>query len=208
MRSDAAIPIMLEKEQLERAGEVLSRAFRDDPELLSLVPDASKRQKLLRSMFRPALRHALKHGEVYAASPAIEGVAVWLPSDTPEMSLWAMLRGGGLGLLFGAGWGLARKMKEDEDFAHKLRRQLAPFLHWYLAVLGVAPELQGKGYASRLLRPRLARLDRERLPAYLETSIEDYVAMYRHFGFEVIKEAKLPGTGTKMWVMLRGKGGS
>jgi ribosomal protein S18 acetylase RimI-like enzyme len=202
MKSDSA-PIRLEKEQVEQASGVLARAFRDDPELLSLVPDQQKRQKLLLTMFRPALRHAIEHGEVYAVSPAIEGVAVWLPSTAPKMSLWAMLRGGGLGLLFGAGLGLARKMKEDEDFALKLRRQLAPFPHCYLAVLGVDPEFQGKGCASRLLKPMLARLAREKTPAYLETSIEDYVALYRHFGFEVIKETALPGTGTKMWVMLR-----
>jgi ribosomal protein S18 acetylase RimI-like enzyme len=94
-------------------------------------------------------------------------------------------------------------MKADEDFATKLRKQLAPFPHWYLAVLGVDPEFQGRGYAGHLLRPMLARLDRERLPAYLETTTEDYVAMYRHFGFEVIKEDTLPGSDTKMWVMIR-----
>jgi ribosomal protein S18 acetylase RimI-like enzyme len=206
MKSSSA-PIRLEKEQVERASEVLSRAFRDDPELLRFVPDAPKRQKLLRSLFRMSLHHAIEHGEVYAVSPAIEGVAVWLPSVAPEISLWTLLRGGGLGLLFRGGWGLVRKMKEDEDFAHKLRRQLAPFPHCYLAVLGVDPELQGQGYASRLLKPVLARLDREKTPAYLETSTEDYVAMYRHFGFAVIKEAMLPGSGGKMWLMLRGKGG-
>jgi GNAT superfamily N-acetyltransferase len=71
-------------------------------------------------------------------------------------------------------------------------------------VLGVDPAYQGQGCASRLLKPRLARLDKEKLPAYLETTIEDYVPMYRHFGFEVIKEEVLPGSGAKMWVMLRG----
>jgi ribosomal protein S18 acetylase RimI-like enzyme len=196
-------PIMLEKEQIERASQVLSRAFHDDPELLSFVPDPRKRQRLLPSMFRVSLHHALRHGEVYAVSPAIEGVAVWLPWDAPEMSFGTLLRGGGLGLLFKKGWGFLRKMKKDEDFARRLRRQLAPFPHWYLAVLGVDPELQGKGYASRLLKPRLARLDRERLPAYLETSIKDYVAIYQHFGFKVIKEEMLPGSSSKMWVMLR-----
>ncbi len=206
MTSDSTA-IRLEKGQIERASQVLSRAFRDDPELLSFVPDSQKRQKLLLSMFRVSLNHALGHGEVYAVSPAIEGVAVWLPSDAPEISLWTLLRGGGLGLLFRAGWGFLRKMKEDDNFARRLRRQLAPFDHWYLAVLGVDPELQGRGYASRLLKPVLARLDREKMPAYLETSIEDYVPMYGHFGFKVIKEEMLPGSGAKMWVMLRDKKG-
>jgi len=205
MKSKLSGLLRLEKGQVEQASEVLSRAFRDDPELLSFIPDAPKRQKLLLSMFRVSLHHALRHGEAYAVSPAIEGVAVWLPSAAPEISLWTMLRGGGLGLLFRTGWGLLRKMKQDEAFARELRQRLAPFPHWYLAVLGVDPELQGKGYASRLLKPRLDRLDREKMTAYLETSIEDYVAIYQHFGFKVIKEAMLPGSGSKMWAMMREK---
>jgi ribosomal protein S18 acetylase RimI-like enzyme len=198
--------IRLEKEQIEQASEVLSRAFHDDPGTVAFIPDAIKRQKLLRAMFKIALGHAVGHGEVYV-SPAIEGVAVWLHSTAPEMSLWTMLRGGGLGLIFSSSWGFLSKMKKDEDFAIRLRRELAPFSHWYLGVLGVDPEHQGKGYASRLLKPMLARLDEEKLPAYLETSVEDYVALYGHFGFKVIKEAVLPASGTKMWVMLRDKKG-
>lgn len=196
-------PIRLEKGQIERASQVLSRAFRDDPELVGSIPDPQKRQKLLLSMFRVSLNHALKHGEVYAFSPAIEGVAIWLPSEATEISLWTLLRSGGLGLLFRAGWRFLRKMQKDDNFARRLRRKLAPFPHWYLAVLGVAPELQGKGYASRLLEPMLTRLDEKKMPAYLETSIEDYVAIYQHFGFKVIREEMLPGSDAKIWVMLR-----
>jgi ribosomal protein S18 acetylase RimI-like enzyme len=200
MKMESAI--RLEKEQIERASQVLSRAFRDDPELVQFIPDTQKRQKMLLPMFRIELRHALKHGEVYAVSPNVEGVAVWLPSAAPEIPFWAMLRGG-LGFIFRISWSFLLKMKEDDDFARRLRRKLAPFDHWYLAVLGVDPELQRKGYASRLLKPMLARFDKEKLPAYLETTIEDYVPMYRHFGFEVIREETLPGSGAKMWVMLR-----
>ena len=94
-------------------------------------------------------------------------------------------------------------MRRDEDFASKLRKRLAPFPHWYLAVLGIAPEFQGKGYASRLLRPMLNRLDAVGSPCYVETSIEQYVQLYQHFGFKVIDEAIMPGSNTKMWAMLR-----
>ena len=217
MESDLGGLIRLEKGQIERASEVLSRAFRDDPELLNFIPDPQNRQRLLLSMFRVALAHALRHGEVYAVSPAFEGVAVWLHSGAPEISLWTLLRGGGLGLLFKTRWeflrnlktfwGFMRKMQEDDDFARELRRRLAPFDHWYLSVLGVDPEFQGKGYASKLLKPMLARLDAENLPCYVETNIKEYVDIYQHFGFKVIQEAVLPGSDSKMWVMIRGKGG-
>jgi len=182
---------------------VLARAFADDPVLIRFVTEPGRRAELLRSMFRMVLSHAVLKGEVYAVSPKMEGVAIWLPSGVPEITLWEALRGGGLTLLFKGGMEFMRKMKQDEDFAHQLRQRLAPTPHWYLAVLGVDPQFQGKGCASRLLKPMLARLDAEKLPAYLETSTEEYVPMYQHFGFKLLQEAMMPGSGTKMWVMLR-----
>jgi len=203
MSSDLSSLIRLEEGQVKPASQVLARAFADYPELIRFVTEPGKRQELLRSMFSTVLSHAVGYGEVYATSPAMEGIAIWLPSGLPDITFWETLRSGGLALLFKGGWEFMRRMKQDGDFIKSLRRRLAPTPHWYLAVLGVAPEFQGKGYASRLLRPMLARLDVEKLPAYLETSIEDYVPIYQHFGFRVVQEAVLPGSGAKMWAMLR-----
>ena len=203
MELDSGGLIRLQKGQVKPASEVLARAFIDDPQLIRFVPEPTKRVELLRSMFRMALSHAILHGEVYAVSPKMDGIAIWLPSGVPNITFWEMLRGGGLTLLFKVGWEFLRKMKQDEDFAHELRRRLAPTPHWYLAVLGVDPEFQGRGCASCLLKPTLARLDAEKLPGYLETSTEEYVPIYQHFGFKVIQEAVLPGSGTKMWAMLK-----
>lgn len=206
MELDSDTTIRLEKSQAGPASEVLARAFTDDPALIRFVTGPGKRVELLRSMFRMVFFHAVAHGEVYAVSPGMEGIAVWLPSGVPGITLWEALRGGGLTLLFKGGIEFLGKMKQDEDFAHELRRRLAPTPHWYLAVLGVDTEFQGRGCASRLLRPMLARLDAEKLPAYLETSTGEYVAMYRHFGFKVLQQAVLPGSGAEIWAMLRENG--
>jgi len=203
MQSDSDAPIRLDKSQARPASEVLARAFNDDPALIRFVTGPRRRVELLRSMFRMVLFHAVGRGEVYAVSPRLEGIAVWLPSGVPGITLWEALRGGGLTLLFKGGGEFMRKMKQDEDFARELRRRLAPTPHWYLEILGVDLQFQGKGCASRLLKPMLARLDAEKLPAYLETSTEEYVPMYQHFGFKVVQEAVMPGSGTKIWVMLR-----
>jgi ribosomal protein S18 acetylase RimI-like enzyme len=203
MESELSGLIRLDKSQVRPSSEVLARAFNDDPTLIRFVAEPRRRAEILRAMFRMVLSHAVGHGEVYATSPGLEGITIWLPSGVPDITFWEAVRGGGLALIFKGGMEFMRRMKQDEDFVRQLRRHLAPNPHWYLAVLGVAPEFQGKGYASRLLKPMLARLDTEKLPVYLETSVEDYVAVYRHFGFKVIQETVLPGSGSKMWVMLR-----
>ena len=203
MKSDLGGLIRLEKGQVKSASEVLSRAFIDDPELVQAIPEPQKRVRLLRSLFPMTLNHGIWHGEVYAVSPEMEGIAMWLPWEEPGITLWTLIRCGGLPLLFKTSWKFLWQMKKDDDFASKLRKRLAPFPHWYLAVLGVDPKSQGKGCASKLLKPMLARLDKENLACYVETSTEEYVLIYQHFGFRVIHEAVLPGSGSKIWVMLR-----
>jgi hypothetical protein len=49
----------------------------------------------------------------------------------------------------------------------------------------------------------LERIDRERMPCYLETNAEKNAAIYRRFGFEVVSQEKLPGTPVTTFAMLR-----
>ena len=84
-----------------------------------------------------------------------------------------------------------------------LHRKLVPYPHWYLQIIGVDPAYQGRGFSSRLLRPVLERIDRERMPCYLETNSGKNVAIYRRSGFEVVSEDRMPGTGLAIFAMLR-----
>jgi GNAT superfamily N-acetyltransferase len=76
-------------------------------------------------------------------------------------------------------------------------------VHWYLFTFGTAPERQGKGVGSALLRSMLSHVDLEGQPAYLESSKERNVPLYARFGFEVI--AVLPPTwgSPALWRMWR-----
>jgi GNAT superfamily N-acetyltransferase len=58
--------------------------------------------------------------------------------------------------------------------------------HWYLPLIGVDPAHQGKGYGDTLMSYALDRCDRERAPAYLESSNPRNVPFYRRHGFEPV----------------------
>ena len=76
--------------------------------------------------------------------------------------------------------------------------------HWYLAVLGVDPSSQGRGFGPHLMAPVLDRCDREGTPAYLETDTEQNVALYERHGFRVTGELTLPGGDEPtVWLMWR-----
>ncbi len=58
--------------------------------------------------------------------------------------------------------------------------------HWYLPLIGVDPAHQGKGLGDALMSYALDRCDRERVPAYLESSNPRNVSLYRRHGFEPV----------------------
>ena len=82
------------------------------------------------------------------------------------------------------------------------RRHPATPPHWYLAVLGTAPQAQGRGHGSAVLAPVLARCDEDGVGAYLESSKERNIAFYARHGFRVTRELRLP-RGPRMWAMWR-----
>ena len=74
--------------------------------------------------------------------------------------------------------------------------------HWYLQAIGTDPARQGKGYGGVVMRRQLAFADAAGMPAYLESSKETNIPIYKSFGFEVTGEIKLPG-GPTLWPMWR-----
>lgn len=54
------------------------------------------------------------------------------------------------------------------------------------------------------LQAMFKRIDKEGLPAYLETNNERNVPLYQKHGFEIIEHSIIPNTDTvSLWCMLR-----
>jgi ribosomal protein S18 acetylase RimI-like enzyme len=73
---------------------------------------------------------------------------------------------------------------------------------WYLPLIGVDPACQGRGYGSALLRYALEQCDRDRLPAYLESSNPRNIPLYERHGFETIGSIQA-GSSPTVVPMLR-----
>lgn len=73
---------------------------------------------------------------------------------------------------------------------------------WYLPLIGVDPACQGRGYGSALLQYALAQCDRDRMPAYLESSNPRNIPLYQRHGFEIIGTIQA-GTSPTIVPMLR-----
>jgi GNAT superfamily N-acetyltransferase len=56
--------------------------------------------------------------------------------------------------------------------------------HWYLPMIGIDPQYQGKGLGGALLDHGVAFADRDGVPAYLESSNPRNISLYERHGFE------------------------
>ena len=182
---------------------VLGRAFTEYEMLRYYFQDEAERHAVAVTFGFIALSVCLKYGEAYASSAKMEGVAAWLPPGKAPFGVWQILRSVPLSVLFRFGRQGASRMQAYGRYIDNMHRKLVPYPHWYLQIIGVDPAYQGQGFSSRLVRPVLERIDRERMPCFLETNTEKNVAIYRRFGFEVVSEDKVPGTELMSFAMLR-----
>jgi GNAT superfamily N-acetyltransferase len=159
-----------------------------------LFPRERARKRGAKRMFRTRLTQLIDQDQIYTTDD-LAGAAIWaLPgrwhvSGRETLELVRIVFGPRLPILFS---GLQRV-----DGAHPRNPE-----HFYLAVLGIDPPRQGQGIGSALIAPVLELCDRDRLPAYLESSKERNVDFYARHGFRVRSELRLP-KGPPMWPMWR-----
>ena len=182
---------------------MLSRAFFHDPLFVYFFPDDKKRETLCWYTFRYMLTHGHNKGEVVVTDNGQDGAAIWSPSGTMRYGLLDLLRYGAIrGSLRQGPAALLRQLKAL-DIMQAMHKSIITEPHYYLAALGVEPNKHGQGLGSALLRPTLATLDSQGLPAYLDTHNENNVSLYRRFGFETVHHGYLPGGSVMHWAMLR-----
>ncbi len=193
----------LRKKDIDRAAEVLGRAYLDYPSLAYLVPDEKKLKKYIKYMYKIELKLRFRHGEIYGTSPDLEGVIAWIFSDNYNISLFEQLRTGGLSLIFKIGIGAIKRFLSIESFFTSIHMQHMKIPHWLLGPFGVDPLNQGKGRGSFLLRSLFKDTDSSEHPIYLYTSTEKNFLIYQHMGFQLIEKANYPDGNIPFWFMIR-----
>ena len=170
------IPAPLKLCDVDGSANLLTDAFFDSPPVTALFPAPRLRQQVTFFMACNC-RYALHYGEGYATTE----------KDAIRYGMRTTLRLISFALQIEA-----------------MHQRVAPMPHYYLFIAGVAPGQQGKGANAALLRPMLARMDNENMPAYLETQSADNVALYEQLGFRVMENKPLKGFADfQNWGMLR-----
>ena len=186
--------------------KVLASAFHDDPVMNWVARPDNRRFVALQGFYDWYLRaNIARLGEVMTVA-SLDACAAWEPPDLlgtkptvlqrlrllPEMIRMASLPR------------LPRLVRLSR-LIHPHHPVLEP--HYYLTLIGVLPERQGRGLGSSLLATTLNQLDRDRLPAYLENTNERNTSLSERLGFRTVAELTLAPDAPKIVCMWRAPGG-
>jgi hypothetical protein len=131
--------VRLTKAQVKPAAEMMAKAFEGYPLEDFFFPDKSERRRNQANFFESMLSYGVLYGEVYAPSPNLESVAMWLPSDQIDRTLWRNIRCGKLAFWIKAIWRENPRQRAYGEYSHAAHKRCAPFPHMYLQLLGVGP---------------------------------------------------------------------
>lgn len=191
----------MERHELDDAIATASRAFWPDPLFGFFARNSVQEHRSLPILLGSMVRDGAAHGEVWVArrDDRIVGSATWLGPGTLPRSRAREARiylACARALLPGCNRRTGLRLLDAVERAHPDEP------HWYLAVLGVDPAMQGRGLGRALLEPVLDRCDDLIEPAYLETQKPDNLPFYERFGFRVVGEVQVSDSPT-IWRMWR-----
>ena len=198
---DAGLYIVSKKD-VDRLSAVAADAYRDYP-LHNWFTSGNYDAKASQLIMQISLKTMTEDAVIYADSEDINGFAVWLPFGFTGSKTIPFLMNGGLRLIFHSGPGIIGRLLKYETYAMNLKKNFTDNYDWYLYNLSIKKDAQGKGIASKLMRPMLQFCDNERMVAYLETNKEANVSLYRHYGFDLMNEEIIPKTPVKHYAMVR-----
>ena len=193
---------LVDKKDLDHLAEVSVDAYQDYP-LHNWLSNGKYDEVISRLLMLATLKTMTEDAVIYADSEEMNGFAVWLPLGFTGSKTIPFLLSGGLKLFLYAGLGFVGRLLTYEAYAMNLKKTFTDHYDWYLFNLSIKKDAQGKGIASKLMRPMLQFCDDERMVAYLETNKESNVGLYRHFGFDLKKEELIPKTPVMHYAMVR-----
>ena len=193
---------VVQKKDLDRLAEIAADAYQDYP-LHNWLTKGKYDKKASKLIMQITLKTMTEDAIIYADSEQLNGFAVWLPFGFTGSKTFPFLFNGGLKLIFHSGLGIIGRLLTYENYAMNLKKEFTDNYDWYLYNLSIKKDAQGKGIASKLMRPMLQFCDDEKMVAYLETNKANNVTLYNHYGFELKREEVIPKTPVTHYSMVR-----
>lgn len=173
---------------IEHFGKLISSAWKEDPLIKGLIPNAKDRRKFLFLYKKFLVALGFLKGEIHITEDK-KGVAVWFPSIDSYFSLKDIVKADIGDMIRHTNLLLLLKLLKMNKLTGRMHKKHAPFPHWYLSQIAVDPETQNTGMGSLLLEQKFK--NDENWPIYLDCSNERSRRFYERHGFKVVDSAAL-----------------
>lgn len=194
--------LRLDESHLERASQVFTRAFHNDALQSYVFPDEDERRRLSPAHFNPLVRLGLMAGEVWASDENLSGLCIAVPPGK-KIQEEELVQSGFFELPQAIGQVAFDRFAAFLQHVEPFHLEDVKGDHWYIFILGVDAQHQGKGLGAKLLAPVFADADEKGLPCYLETAQASNVRFYEKVGFKVRRSGTEPKSGLAFWTFLR-----
>ena len=135
----------------------------------------------------------------------INSLLILFPPGLKTVPTMPFLINGGIGLCRNFGASLFLRSLSYESNCQAVKSRYATPDTWYCMCFVVAPQVQGRGIGSQLIRPVLNVMKSNHVSLYLKTNKAVNVDIYKHLGFETVGVSKIPKTDIEQYSMLKGK---
>jgi ribosomal protein S18 acetylase RimI-like enzyme len=165
----------------DRVKNILLLSFKNDPHVNFLLEE-SKNERKLNILIDYVADQTFRRGEIYLSDDD-NGVALWDFERNEKMTLHSIWRN--LAFLIRIGIRSVIRIVKLEAHVHNNFRKYPRYCHLYM--IGVLPEAQGRGLASRLMNPMLQTMKEKSIPVFLETANLRNVGIYKKKGFKIFE---------------------
>jgi len=159
---------------------ILTEAFQYDPCLNWLIENVRNKNKL-KLIVDYVVDETLCTGHIYFTNDK-KAVVLWKNENQEKFSFQFIKRN--LSFLFKMGIKCVIKNLKMGNVSHTYFPKNSRY--YYLYMIGVLNEAQGKGLASKLINPILQDSKLKNIPVFLETANPINVEIYKKKGFEII----------------------
>ena len=183
---------------------LLYNALRPDPFYRTLEAAFPEREAARDAMLRYydlSIAEAAVWGHLGMAE-GTEGISVWsVPLDAEQSRQKAEAKRTALVAAMGTACAQTFAAIEENMARHEAAMDLSD--HWYLSILAVAPDQQGRGKGASLLDPVLAQADKAGVSSYLTTFTPRNISFYKRMGYRDMGGFAEPITQSDFHILVR-----
>jgi GNAT superfamily N-acetyltransferase len=169
--------VVARAEDRDRVAAAIALGFSTDPVCRWMYPDSRQFMSGFPTFVLAMGGRAFDHESAYCTAD-LSGAALWLP---PGVTADEDAMGPHLERTVDPA-----KLEAVQATMEQMEHHHPSEPHWYLPLIGVDPARQRSGHGAALMRCALERVDRDGLPAYLESTNPRNIPLYQRHGFEVV----------------------